>query len=234
MHELRTEPRQRRSQLSIDAILDAAEHLIRAQGQVSFTANELALAARMSIGRIYYWFPDIPSVVNALVERGTQRMVGVLGDAVANDYSVTTPVMLQGIVGRLCTFIDENPATVALCLTGGVDGPGRALSEQLTSLAAELVRDRVPEITDPEVELVASTTISMLLGMLHSYLYADGGKAIREQEIVYALSSYLYARFPPPGDFSWRVSERSVRPSRPSRRDFTTSGLVYPALSPEH
>ena len=60
MQETRTEPRQRRSQQSIDAILDAAEHLIAERGQVDFTAKELAEAASTSIGRIYYWFPDIP------------------------------------------------------------------------------------------------------------------------------------------------------------------------------
>lgn len=234
MHELRTAPRQRRSQLSIDAILDAAERLIRTQGQVSFTANELAMAARMSIGRIYYWFPDIPSVVNALVERGMQRMVEVLGDAVANDYGVTTPLMLQRIMDRFCTFVDENPATVALCLTGGVDGPGRVLNERLTELAAELVRDRVPGITEPEVDVVARTTIGIVLGLLHLYSNAtEVDKPLVRQEMVYVVSAYLYARFPPPNDFSWRVAERAVRPARPSRRNFTESGLVYPALSPD-
>ena len=76
MHELRTEPRQRRSQQSIDAILDAAQQLIYRHGQVSFTANELAIAANMSIGRVYYWFPDIPSVVSALAERSSDRVRG--------------------------------------------------------------------------------------------------------------------------------------------------------------
>lgn len=200
---------------------------------MSFTANELALGARMSIGRIYYWFPDIPSVVNALVERGTQRMVSVLGDAVANDYGVTTPLMLQRICGRLCTYVDENPATVALCLTGGEDGPGRVLSEQFSALSAELIRDRVPGITEHEVAVVAQTTTSMLLGLLHAYLHAGDDRALAQQELVYALSAYLYARFPPPNDFSWKVEERAIRPARPSRRNFTESGLVYPALCPE-
>jgi len=168
-----------------------------------------------------------------LVERGTQRMVQVLGDAVANDHGVTTPLMLQRICGRLCTFVDENPATVALCLTGGEDGPGRVLSEQVTALSAELIHDRVPGITEAEVTVVARTTTSMLLGMLHAYLYAGDSKELVQQELVYALSAYLYARFPPPNDFSWKVEERAIRPARPSRRNFTESGLVWPALAPD-
>ena len=94
MQELRTAPRQRRSQQSIDAILDAAERLIHEHGQVSFTAAELATGAHMSIGRVYYWFPDIPSVVSALVERTTQRMVDVFGSALGSEANTSTPCLL--------------------------------------------------------------------------------------------------------------------------------------------
>ena len=112
MQELRTEPRQRRSQQSIDAILDAAERLIHDDGQVSFTAAELAAGADMSIGRVYYWFPDIPSVVNALVERTMQRMVEVFGAALSSETNTSTPLLIQRVVGALCDHIDGNPATV--------------------------------------------------------------------------------------------------------------------------
>ena len=95
MQELRTEPRQRRSQVSIDAILDAAERLIHDQGQVSFTAAELASGAQMSIGRVYYWFPDIPSIVGALVERTVNRMVEVFGEALRQQHDTSTPLMVR-------------------------------------------------------------------------------------------------------------------------------------------
>ena len=112
MQELRTAPRQRRSQQSIDAILDAAERLIHEDGQVSFTAAELATGAQMSIGRVYYWFPDIPSVVNALVERTAERMVAVFSEAIASGVtsravSPVPPVMRitsQSAIAKRRTF----------------------------------------------------------------------------------------------------------------------------------
>ena len=108
MQELRTEPRQRRSQQSIDAILDAAEHLIHRDGQVSFTAAELAVGADMSIGRVYYWFPDIPAVVSALVERTVQRMVEVFGVALSSEAGTATPLLIQRVVAALCDHIDTS------------------------------------------------------------------------------------------------------------------------------
>ncbi len=234
MQELRTEPRQRRSQQSIDAILDAAESLIAAQGQVGFTANELAAAADMSIGRVYYWFPDIAAVVHALVERSAVRMAQIFGDSVENQHGVTTPLLLQRAIRAMCVYVEQNPAAVALCLTGGVDGPGRVMNDRLVDLATALVRDRVPGVPDPEVEISARTAVGITLGMLNGYNQVQAEfRPYLEQELVYVLSAYLYARFPPPDDFTWTSPERAVQPSRPSRRDFTESTRVWPALAPD-
>jgi len=233
MQELRTEPRQRRSQQSIDAILDASERLIHEQGQVGFTANELAAAAGMSIGRVYYWFPDIPSVVTALVERSASRLARAFGESVTDQYGTTTPLLLQRAISQMCKYVDENPASVALCLTGGSEGPGHLLSDQLIEFASTLVIDRVPGIPAIEAEVVARTAVGITLGMLNGYTIAGPARPLIQQELVYVLSAYLYARFPPPEDFTWTVPERAVQPSRPSRRDFTESVQVWPALAPD-
>lgn len=234
MQELRTEPRQRRSQQSIDAILDAAEQLIAQQGQVGFTANELAAAAGMSIGRVYYWFPDIPAVVTALVERSAVRMAQVFGTSVQASHGTTTPLLLQRAIRQMCVYVEENPAAVALCLTGGNDGPGRVMNERLVEFATALVRDRVPGVPEHETEIVARTAVGITLGMLNGYNQVTAEfRPYIEQELVYVLSAYLYARFPPPDDFTWTAPDRAVQPSRPSRRDFTESGRVWPALAPD-
>lgn len=234
MQELRTEPRQRRSQQSIDAILDAAEQLIAQQGQVGFTANELAAAAGMSIGRVYYWFPDIPAVVTALVERSAVRMAQVFGSSVQASHGTTTPLLLQRAIRQMCVYVEENPAAVALCLTGGNDGPGRVMNERLVEFATALVRDRVPGVPEHETEIVARTAVGITLGMLNGYNQVTAEfRPYIEQELVYVLSAYLYARFPPPDDFTWTAPDRAVQPSRPSRRDFTESGRVWPALAPD-
>ncbi|MFM2076980.1 MAG: hypothetical protein RJA49_870 [Actinomycetota bacterium] len=234
MQELRTEPRQRRSQQSIDAILDAAEQLIAEHGQVGFTANELATAADMSIGRVYYWFPDIPAVITALVERGAVRMAQVFGDAIREQYGTTTPLLLQRAIRAMCVYVEKNPAAIALCLTGGDDGAGRVMHERLVEYATALVADRVPGIPDAETEIVARTAVGITLGMLNGYNAVKAEfRPYLEQELVYVLSAYLYARFPPPQDFSWTTPERAVQPSRPSRRDFTESTQVWPALAPD-
>ena len=233
MQELRTVPRQRRSQQSIDAILDAAERLIHDQGQVSFTANELAVEASMSIGRVYYWFPDMPSVVTALAERATQRL-GELFDGL-KQYAPTdsAPMLLRETISTLCEHIDANPSTVALCLSGS--GPldyGTGMRQRVVSLAGALLRERVPGLPDIEAELVANTAVDITLGMLHEYLGASlEHRPYIQQELVYVLSSWLYSRYPQASHVAWADALYPIQPSRmPLKVDPRMP--VYPALSP--
>lgn len=232
MQELRTEPRQRRSQHSIDAILDAAERLIHHDGQVSFTAAELAHGADMSIGRVYYWFPDIPAVVSALVERSVQRMVRVFATTLAGEQQTSTPLMVHRVVGALCDHVDRNPATVALALTGGAHGQGEALHQSLADMVSEVIRDRVPAVPDAEVELVARTLVGITLGMLHGYTGAGAHNAMLRQELVYVLSAWLYARYPSNGDPVWNNPSWPIQPSRRPRPGYSESAPVWPALAP--
>ena len=102
----RTAPRQNRSLLTVDAILDAAEALIVNDGQVSFTANELSSKAGMSIGRVYYWFPDLDHVADALVTR----------------ISATVAQLAPGPeTDRLIAAVSAHPSLPVLVLTGVAD-----------------------------------------------------------------------------------------------------------------
>ena len=64
----------------------------------------------------------LPFVVTALVERSAVRMAQVFGDAVQHQHGTTTPLLLQRAIRAMCVYVEQNPAAVALCLTGGADG----------------------------------------------------------------------------------------------------------------
>jgi AcrR family transcriptional regulator len=233
MHELRTAPRQRRSQKSIDAILDAAEELIHERGQVNFTANELSAAAGMSIGRVYYWFPDIPSVVSALVERSVDRLVGSFHGILEEGADLDLLEALDRGVDAMCAFIERNPAVVALTLTGRDNAPGQPLFDRMFGLAQMLIRTRVLEASDAEVMLVARTSVGITLGMLRGYAEAGDHRDLVKQELVYMLSAWLHARYPPPGDQVWTDRDYPIRPARMPVTPHRPSKLVYPPLGVE-
>lgn len=193
--------------------------------------NDLADGSNMSIGRVYYWFPDRDSVIAALVTRAVDRLATVFADSVNGKEHITTPLLLQQAIAAMCEFIDENPAVVTLSTTGGTHCPGERLFQQLVQFGTTLVYDRVPGIPATEVAVVAHTATGIALGMLHGYTHAGPARPLIRQELTYVLSAYLYARFPPPPDPTWTLPTRAVQPSRPSRTNFTESTVVWPALA---
>lgn len=232
MQELRTAPRQRRSHQSIDSILDAAERLIHEQGQVGFTANELATAANMSIGRVYYWFPDMPSVVNALADREADRLASLFGSLLTFDDEAPTTAVLERAIVTLCRHIDDNPAMVALCLCGsGALDYGASVRERIVQTVAGALRKRVPDIDDAELQLVSHTAAGITLGMLHAYVKEDPKhRPAVQQELVYVLSAWLNSRYPRPNDVAWTDPNYPIQPSRLPLSS-SPIPMVYPALS---
>ena len=228
---MRTAPRQRRSQQSIDSILDAAERLIHEQGQVAFTANELATAAGMSIGRVYYWYPDIPAVVEALAKRAVNRFVALVAEIANDETPDDASTLIRRSVETVCDFIDANPGAVALCLSGDPkSGPGHELNETLIAISAYLVEYSVPTLPPAEIALVARASMAIVLGMLRDYLSAGDDKPFVRQELIYVLTAWLYCRFPPTEDRAWSDPAFPIRPSAPSSDVTATRTPVYPAF----
>lgn len=62
----------------------------------------------------------MPSVVNTLAERAAERLRRAVPGPADLD-SAPTPLVLAETVATLCRHIDENPSTVALCLSGSGD-----------------------------------------------------------------------------------------------------------------
>jgi AcrR family transcriptional regulator len=233
MGELRTEPRQRRSQQSIGAILDAAERLIHEHGQVSFTANELANEAGMSIGRVYYWYPDIPSVVAALAERAADGMLSAVAKTIEKNKDLGLEALLQKVVASMCDHVNEHPATIALCLTGGDQSYGSRLKDGMRERVSERLKLIVADIPDFEAELVAETAVGLTLGMLGAYVRVEGAQQAIRDELVYVLCAWLHSRYPGPDDPVWGDPSAIIQPSRARQATAVAKEIVvHPALSP--
>lgn len=168
MDELRTSPQQERSRRSIDAIVDAAEHLIDVRGQVTVTAQELAAAAGISVGRVYYWFPDMPSVVAALGERGVERLAQHFAEV--HDDSRRAPnadEFIPLLAGRVVEFFGANPALVVLCLAGGsLDDHGWGIRAAVHDLASGVFAHRAPHLPPEVHHRLGVDATSIMLSMV--------------------------------------------------------------------
>ena len=65
----RKSPRQERSRLTVERILDAAARIFQDQGYAGATTNEIADEAEVSVGSVYQYFPNKDAILVALTRR---------------------------------------------------------------------------------------------------------------------------------------------------------------------
>lgn len=77
----RKAPRQSRSQMTVNAILDATAHIFIANGYAKTNTNIIAEHAGVSIGSLYQYFPNKDALIEALHQRHVERMQKVVRQA---------------------------------------------------------------------------------------------------------------------------------------------------------
>ncbi|MFA5964605.1 MAG: TetR/AcrR family transcriptional regulator [Sphingomonas sp.] len=74
----RKQPTQDRAKVTSDAILEAAEIILLADGYEKANTNYIAERAGVSIGSLYQYFPNKESIVSALIEQTVSRVANGL------------------------------------------------------------------------------------------------------------------------------------------------------------
>jgi AcrR family transcriptional regulator len=74
-------PRQRRSLVTVDVVLEAAERVLEKEGPSALTTRRVAEVAGVSVGSLYQYFHDKDAIVAALTERYLGRELALFADA---------------------------------------------------------------------------------------------------------------------------------------------------------
>lgn len=94
----RKSPRQARSKVTCDVILDAATQLLAAGGLARFNTNAVAARAGVSIGSLYQYYPNKDAVMVALIHRSQQRQLETVAGAIASLGDASLPEKVRAIV----------------------------------------------------------------------------------------------------------------------------------------
>src|SRR5262245_5989084 len=78
---LRKSASQRRSRVTVDALLGATARILIREGYDRASTNRIAHVAGISIGSLYRYFPSKEALVAALIDRHKQQMMQLLRDA---------------------------------------------------------------------------------------------------------------------------------------------------------
>ena len=105
----RRRPRQARAQATVDAIVQATAQILVEQGYDRASTNRVALAAGVSIGSLYQYFPSKEALVAALVEQHQARMFAALTAVTSATRAVNLPGITRIVVDGLIAAYRVDP-----------------------------------------------------------------------------------------------------------------------------
>ncbi|HEX5378059.1 MAG TPA: helix-turn-helix domain-containing protein [Phenylobacterium sp.] len=79
----RKRPRQARAAATVAAVIEAAAHILEAEGLNGFNTNAVAARAGVSIGSLYQYFPGKDAILAALIRQEAEAFDAALTQAVA-------------------------------------------------------------------------------------------------------------------------------------------------------
>jgi AcrR family transcriptional regulator len=97
----RKQPRQQRSQATVEVILDATARVLCTIGYDRASTNRVALAAGVSVGSLYQYFPSKEALVAALVERHVEEMLRLVRAKLAEVASAPLPVAVRTMIDAM-------------------------------------------------------------------------------------------------------------------------------------
>ena len=194
----RKAPRQARSAVTVNAILDATARILVERGYAATSTNAVAERAGVSVGSLYQYFPNKNALIAALHTRHIERMKAVIENALARAMHASLDDGLAGLVEAAVEahrFEADLHRVLEQQLAGlDVVAPHDAFDQVLEDQVVALLERHRADLTVPDLRLAAY----MLLHSSHALIHAVIVKRPRgvslklaTHEIVRLMRAYL-------------------------------------------
>lgn len=191
----RKKPVQKRSHVTVDAIIEAAARIFVKEGYASATTNRIAELAGVSVGSLYEYFPNKASLLAALIARQVETMTTLMRERLAAVQGGPLPEIVATIARAVIEAHYQNLELNRLLIAGTQRVAHWRHIEEVSFTLADLIRDALAHlITDPvRLEHVAFTVETVVEALLQrAILFAHRLPGYRlEEEIASVLTGYL-------------------------------------------
>ncbi len=191
----RKSPRQARARGTVDAILFAAAHILKTEGQARLSTNRIAALAGVSIGSVYQYFPNKQAIVESLRERHEAFYLEAVQNGIE---SATGAELRESLATMIRRMTDLHRSDIAL---HGELGSEAALTEErradyVERLRAYLVEHAAELRAIPDPELTAYVITKSLEHLIHGIALEEPARlenAHYVDELVELAARYLGA-----------------------------------------
>lgn len=194
----RKSPAQSRSRATVEAILDAAAHILVTHGIAAASTNRVAETAGVSIGSLYQYFPNKSALIGALRRRHAEAMRSEILQLAGPAASAPLPEAVRCLIHAVMQahridpdlhriLAQEAPRTDFADSRGDID-------HDLRSVICALLRARQNEILPTNPELAAAMLVRLVDALIHAAVIDNALDATPqevEDEIVRVLLRYL-------------------------------------------
>jgi AcrR family transcriptional regulator len=181
----RKTPRQERSQATVDAILDATARVLKTTGYDRASTNRIALAAGVSVGSLYQYFPSKEALVAALVERHTAEMSSLVARKLAEVSTMPVGVAVRTMIDAMFDAHAVDPKLHKV-LIEQVPRVGKLekvadVEREVTCLVQGLLAARQSELRRSNLEAVAFVLVTVVEAVTHRAVLAELGEGPRRE-----------------------------------------------------
>lgn len=171
-HHPRKTPLQRRSQETVDAILEATAHILSKEGLEKATTNRIAAKAGVSIGSLYQYFPNKEALVRALNDRHIHELLALLYSRVEEVWEAPLDVAVKAVVHAMVEVhrVDPDLHRVLVNATPSVGAleDTRRVEEEAAALLVRFLASRQAELRPLDLTLSAFMLVHSVEALTHA------------------------------------------------------------------
>lgn len=178
---LRREPIQRRSQASLDRLLDVTEELLKERRFDSILVADIVRRAKSSVGVFYSRFKDKADVLYALIDRENNNsadMARAFFELQEQAKDVPLPMLVRRAISLMVNQYRNRRHVLAPIIGLNLSQPERyvfdnPVKQRIREGALTLARDRGSEVNHQDPELGVRMTIGFITSFLEHLTVLD-------------------------------------------------------------
>jgi AcrR family transcriptional regulator len=163
----RHQPKQDRSQVRVEKILDTCEQMLIELGYKNTTTRAIASRCQIPIGSIYQFFPDKEAIILALAERYNEQITALFRQLHQNQPAAwQLSDYVEQVIATMEQFCTEHPSYLALFtqiqeLMPELLQKDLELNSQLVQEFANFFQKRQPQLGEMKASVIALVIVEI-------------------------------------------------------------------------
>jgi AcrR family transcriptional regulator len=191
---------QKRSQATVEALLDATARVLTREGYDRASTNRIAATAGVSVGSLYQYFPNKEALVAALIARHNREMLQLLRNALKEVASLDLATAMREVVRAA---VDAHLVDSALHRIFAEQVPRmgqlakiEALQRETFLLVRTYLEERRNEIAVADLDSATSICVTTVEALTHEFVInkpdaLDGDRDRFIDEVTRLIVGYL-------------------------------------------